>query len=106
MKRVKLGDVCNILNGFAFKSSEYVVEGIRVIRITNVQKGYIEDNDPKFYPLEFSRLNDKYMLKENDLLMSLTGNVGRVGILNKKMLPAALNQRVACLRLKDNCISR
>ena len=106
MKKVKLGEVCNILNGFAFKSSEYVTKGIRVIRITNVQKGYIEDNDPKFYPLEFSQSNDKYMLQENDLLMSLTGNVGRVGILNKEMLPAALNQRVACLRLEDDCISK
>ena len=33
--------------------------------------------------------------------MSLTGNVGRVGILQKNMLPAALNQRVACLRVKS-----
>lgn len=34
--------------------------------------------------------------------MSLTGNVGRVAILKKEMLPAALNQRVACLRLKES----
>lgn len=38
---------------------------------------------------------------EGDLVMSLTGNVGRVGILQKNMLPAALNQRVACLRVKS-----
>ena len=31
--------------------------------------------------------------------MSLTGNVGRVGLLQQSFLPAALNQRVACLRL-------
>lgn len=47
------------------------------------------------------------MLKEDDLLMSLTGNVGRVALLQKEMLPAALNQRVACLRLKtDKLIKR
>ncbi len=34
--------------------------------------------------------------------MSLTGNVGRVARLSANMLPAALNQRVACLRLKDS----
>ena len=34
--------------------------------------------------------------------MSLTGNVGRVGLLTKEMLPAALNQRVACLRILSN----
>ena len=97
----KLGDICEVLNGFAFKSDKYVDEGVRIIRITNVQHGYIEDNDPKFYPIdECERLN-QYMLKEQDLLMSLTGNVGRVGLMDNKFLPAALNQRVACLRVKN-----
>jgi len=38
--------------------------------------------------------------------MSLTGNVGRVGLISKTMLPAALNQRVACLRTIDSLISK
>ena len=38
-KMVKLGDVTKILNGYAFKSENYVERGIRIIRITNVQKG-------------------------------------------------------------------
>ncbi|VTT09353.1 restriction endonuclease subunit S [Streptococcus oralis] len=106
MKKVKLGEVCEILNGFAFKSLLYVNEGIRIIRITNVQKGYIEDSDPKYYPIEYTNSIEKYILKENDLLMSLTGNVGRVGLMSKTMLPAALNQRVACLRTIDSLISK
>ena len=100
-KEVKLGDICNILNGYAFKSKEYVEDGIRVIRITNVQKGNIEDNDPKYYDISKIKELKNYMLKENDLLISLTGNVGRVGLLPKKLLPAGLNQRVGCLRIKD-----
>lgn len=95
-----LGEICDLLNGFAFKSNLYVNEGIRVIRIANVQKGYIEDSTPAFYPFSFEDELSRYMLQEGDLLMSLTGNVGRVGILHKEMLPAALNQRVACIRLK------
>ena len=106
MKKVKLGEVCEILNGFAFKSLLYVNEGIRIIRITNVQKGYIEDSDPKYYPIEYRNSIEKYILRENDLLMSLTGNVGRVGLISKTMLPAALNQRVACLRTIDSLISK
>lgn len=66
-----------------------------------MQKGFIEDNTPIFYPLSSVELN-KYMLEENDLLMSLTGNVGRVALLGKEFLLAALNQRVACLRLVSN----
>ena len=95
-----LGEICELLNGFAFKSSLYVNEGIRVIRIANVQKGYIEDSTPAFYPFSYEKDLSRYMLQEGDLLMSLTGNVGRVGILQKELLPAALNQRVACIRLR------
>ena len=105
MEKIKLGDACEILNGFAFKSKNYVNSGIRVIRIANVQKGFIEDNTHAFYPLDSNGL-DKYMLGEGDLLISLTGNVGRVAILEKKFLPAALNQRVACLRLKTDKLSK
>ena len=103
----ELGELCAIINGFAFKSSEYVDSGVRVIRIANVQKGYIEDSRPEFFPSERIAEITKYMLFENDILISLTGNVGRVGLLNTEMLPAALNQRVACLRiLDDNRIQR
>ncbi|MCD8070281.1 MAG: restriction endonuclease subunit S [Akkermansiaceae bacterium] len=96
----KFGDVCEILNGYAFKSKLYVDNGIRVIRITNVQKGYIEDAAPQFYPLSYEDELSRYILYAEDILLSLTGNVGRVGLLPENMLPAALNQRVACIRMK------
>lgn len=98
---MKLGDVCDVLNGFAFKSRQYVDKGIRIIRIANVQKGYLEDSKPCFYPVKLTDSLKQYILEENDLLVSLTGNVGRVALLEKSFLPAALNQRVACLRIKD-----
>lgn len=97
----KLGEVCDVINGYAFKSSKYTSQGTRIIRITNVQKGYVVDNDPKFYSDEDFKDLFQYSLFAGDLVMSLTGNVGRVGILQKNMLPAALNQRVACLRVKS-----
>ena len=101
MGMIQLGDICEILNGFAFKSENYVDSGLRVIRIANVQKGYIEDSTPAFYPIS-SRGIDRFILEEGDLLISLTGNVGRVAILTKEFLPAVLNQRVACLRMKSD----
>ena len=103
MNKIKIGDICEILNGFAFRSEKYINSGVRIIRISNVQKGYIEDTNPVFYPKNECEL-DKYMLESGDLLMSLTGNVGRVAIVSDDFLPAALNQRVACLRMKSNKI--
>ena len=101
-----LGECCEILNGYPFKSALYSASGIRVIRITNVQKGYVIDSNPKYYPE--SKINEirNFILNDEDLLISLTGNVGRVAILDKEFLPAALNQRVACLRNKDNIIDK
>ena len=101
---MKTGDICDILNGYAFKSSKYVDDGIRVIRITNVQKGFVEDTNPQYYPVSEQWEIEKYMLREGDLLISLTGNVGRVGLLSAVLLPAALNQRVACIRIRNPAV--
>lgn len=105
MKYVRLSEIAEIINGYAFKSSKYVKTGIRIIRIANVQDGYISDEQPCFYPLEYNKNLAKYMLYKDDLLISLTGNVGRVGLLTDDMLPAALNQRVCCIRPKKNDIN-
>ena len=94
----KLGEVCQVLNGFAFKSSEYVTEGIRIIRISDVQNGYISDKDRVYYPIEKLSEYERYLLNNGDLVMSLTGNPGRVAFIRKESF--ALNQRVACLRAK------
>lgn len=99
-----LGEVSEILNGFAFEGSKYSDKGIRVIRISDVQKGKMSDKDLKFYPLDTVEKIERYLLQESDLVMSLTGNVGRVAMLSKTDLPAALNQRVACLRSKEGIV--
>jgi type I restriction enzyme S subunit len=96
-----LGEMVEIINGYAFRSSKYSDDGVRVLRITNVQNGRIVDADPKYYPLSSIAEITRYLLREDDLLMSLTGNVGRVGQISSALLPAALNQRVACLRVRD-----
>lgn len=97
----KITVITDILNGFAFKSQHYSSAGIRIIRITNVQDGFIQDKKPVYYPLESQKEITPFMLKDGDFLMSLTGNVGRVAIIDASFLPAALNQRVACLRIKS-----
>lgn len=94
----KISNVAELLNGFAFKSQQYTDEGIRIIRIANVQDGYVEDDAPAFYPVESTKEIERYLLHAGDLLLSLTGNVGRAALLPASLLPAALNQRVACLR--------
>ena len=88
-----LGEVCDIQNGFAFKSESYVNNGARVIRISNVQKGFISDKNPKFIDINITK-SIGFEIYEGDILVSLTGDVGRVGIFPEELTPAVLNQRV------------
>ena len=106
IRMLRLSQIAQLLNGYAFKSKNYADNGIRVIRIANVQDGYIVDDAPCFYPIDTDEDIEKYSLFAGDLLISLTGNVGRVGILPADMLPAALNQRVCCLRIDETIVDR
>ena len=102
MQCSKIKYISDIVNGYSFKSELYTEGGIQVIRITNVFDGYIDTTDKRYYSISAKNEIGNAMLKENDILMSLTGNVGLVGKISTEMLPAGLNQRVGCIRVKQN----
>lgn len=93
----KLGDIVNFLNGFAFKSQSFCAEGkFSIVTIKNVQAdGFDGNNTDKILEIP-SRMPKHCLLKEGDVLLSLTGNIGRVcRVLGSGYL---LNQRVAKLK--------
>lgn len=92
-----LDEVADIQSGFAFASKEYSETGHFLVRIGNVQDGQISLDNPRFVELE--KRTKKFELQPGDFLTSLTGNIGRVARINETHLPAALNQRVARLRI-------
>ncbi len=97
---VELKEIMSFDNGFAFKSKDYVDSGkYKVITIKNVQDGLIDSSSAQFvadYPRD---MRDCHKLSVGDVLLSLTGNVGRVGIVFEENL--LLNQRVAKVKPKD-----
>lgn len=98
----KLGDLLQAQNGYAFSSKDYSDIGCFLIRIGNVQNGYISLSDPKFVNIPFNSPLQRFVLSDGDILMSLTGNVGRVGVMQKEYLPAVLNQRVARITINND----
>ena len=100
-----LGDLIEIQNGYAFKSNDYTDAGYFVIRISNVQDGEITLANPRFIKLADKKL-ERFILNDGDILISLTGNIGRVGIIQEDQLPAVLNQRVARITIKDQDADR
>ena len=53
----------NIINGYPFQSSKYSDDGIRVIRISDVEDDYLSDKDKRFYPESF-RIGYSILSKE------------------------------------------
>jgi type I restriction enzyme S subunit len=96
----KLGELLDIQNGYAFSSKDYSDDGCFVVRIGNVQNGFISLSDPKYIDIANSSPLQRFILKNGDILVSLTGNVGRVGVVEYQHLPAVLNQRVARIEVK------
>lgn len=103
---VKIEEIAKLKNGFAFKSAEYVQEGLKIIRIKNIQNGYLTDEDPVY--ISFDRKDEfkEYLLQEDDILVSMTGNPGRVTKIGLDSLPALLNQRVGKFELISNKVNR
>jgi type I restriction enzyme S subunit len=102
---VSLNQVATIDGGHAFKSSSYTSQGHYLIRIGNVKDGQLHRNDDTFVDLSLDPKLLKFSLEEGDLLLTLTGNIGRIAQVDGSILPAALNQRVARIRPRGDLIS-
>ena len=93
----RVSDVVRIYSGFAFKSKDFDVDGrYGLVTIKNVQDGsFIKDcTDHLSEPLP-DKTPEHVHLKSGDIILSLTGNVGRVcAVVGRDYL---LNQRVAKL---------
>lgn len=92
----KLGDVVEMKNGYAFKSNTYANSGsYKIITISNVQNGYLDLTTTNTVQEIPSDIQKHQILEIGDLLISLTGNVGRVCLVNQSN--CLLNQRVGKL---------
>ena len=88
-----LPEVCTIQYGFPFDSAKFSdSEGIPLIRIRDVVRGYSETFTTEEY-------KDEFLVHENDLLVGMDGefNIAKWG-----KTPALLNQRVCRLMPKTN----
>ena len=110
-KEVRLGDVVEIVNGFAFKSKAFTLEGIPVIKIKNIKAGKVILKDLDY--ISTSDINPKYTkIHSSDILITMTGNrmdgspetwVGKVSLFRHQG-DFYLNQRVSALRLIDDSV--
>lgn len=106
-----LGKDIEIINGFAFKSVNFLNETTNdaypVIKIKNVANGDVHLNGTQFH--KYEKNLSRYVVEQGDILIALTGNhpqaitqvVGQVSRF-KLNIKALLNQRVAKIIPKND----
>ena len=99
---IRLTDIATLKNGYAFQSSKYDTQGKwKILTIANVSgERYINDDDCNCIINLPNDIQDHQVLKEGDILISLTGNVGRVSLCKDGNY--LLNQRVGLLHITKN----
>ena len=94
-EQTTLSEICEMQNGYAFKSSEWTDSGIPVIKIGSIQSKILTVEGNGFVSEDNLSLRSNFVLNDGDIVIGLTGAyVGKVGRMpaNKR---AMLNQRVA-----------
>ncbi len=91
---VKLGEVCGLRNGFAFKSDNFVDFGVPLIRISDIQKDIVTSAKSARLPREMLDDYHDFTLKNGDILIAMSGaTTGKAGIYKDENV-ALQNQRV------------
>ena len=104
----KLSENIEFIAGYAFKSNRMksVDSKYQLIKMSNVYKNKLDlDRNPSYWD-DLDNKTQKFLLKEKDILLTLTGTVGKKDYGYSVVIPKSnrflLNQRLVCLRAKNN----
>ncbi|MFG6360809.1 MAG: restriction endonuclease subunit S [Akkermansia muciniphila] len=91
----KLGEVCDFINGFAFKSSLFKDIGEPIIRITNINGNAVDLSNVKYFNAsDYKSDLQPFAIYYGDILIAMSGaTTGKIGYYCNKST-AYLNQRV------------
>ncbi|SIQ92915.1 restriction endonuclease subunit S [Maribacter ulvicola] len=92
-------DIVDIISGYAFKTESFEEDGdYGLVTIKNVQNGFFVTKTTDYIKELPKNIKDDIFLKDKDILLSLTGNIGRICLVYGDNY--LLNQRVAKLKPK------
>ncbi|MDF2947591.1 MAG: Type restriction-modification system, specificity subunit [Bacillales bacterium] len=96
---VKFGTVASLVNGYAFKSKDYIEEGIPIVRISDIVGKIYDLSKAVKVPNEL--YNERFIINKGDLLIAMSGaTTGKTGIFYANE-NAMQNQRVGNIKEID-----
>lgn len=108
---VRLGDVCEVITKGTTPTTlgyDFMEHGINFVKVESI------DDNGNFIPNKFAHISkechkklSRSILKENDILFSIAGAIGKTAIVKSDILPANTNQALSIIRLsKSNILHR
>lgn len=101
----KIGEICFVQNGYAFKSKDFANEGsIGIIKIKNINNNIVDINSTQFInEIVLNALDRKFKVNSEDVLIAMTGaEVGKIGIVPNNSKSLWLNQRVGNIKERNS----
>jgi type I restriction enzyme S subunit len=73
-------EICELIHGYQFRSNDFIKtsDGIKVVKIGNVGNGEFHTADCDMIAPSREQEFERFKIVNGDILMSLTGNIGRV----------------------------
>ncbi|EKN6384019.1 restriction endonuclease subunit S [Yersinia enterocolitica] len=104
-------DLANTVMGYAFKSTDFVPDGIPLLRMGNLYQNMLDlERNPVFLPKRYLSDFSRFIVRPGDLVMSMTGTMGKRDYGFTVQIPDSvpellLNQRVMKFEpKKDACL--
>lgn len=102
-----LGDIVTLRHGYQFRTPDFAQHGAKVIKISQViGDGIVVTENCDRVPRELAADKEKFRLLPGDVLMSLTGNIGRVGIVPETDEFLLQNYRVGLFEAASEYITK
>jgi type I restriction enzyme, S subunit len=99
MKLERLGNICEVRNGYAFKSINFEKHGVPIIRISDINGNLV--NVSKAVRIKFDHVFENFKIEKGDILIAMSGaTTGKFGIYVEDEI-AYQNQRVGCFKIKN-----
>lgn len=112
---IKLGDICEFINGGAWSDKEYVSNGIPVLKVSNCKPSGFSIDDINYLPVSAAEKYGKNRLQKGDVIIATVGShpnlkdsaAGRSCIVNSLVEGYYLNQNAVCIRtFNENVLSQ
>ena len=105
-KEKKIKNIFSIFQGYAFSSNDSVTDGVRWLKIADVDIQQMNSSTPSFLPHEFVNKYNKFLVKKGDYVIALTrpilNNKLKIAKIDDNYDGALLNQRVGKILTKEN----